>query len=620
MPSDDSAKEGILLETEQFDQIGGWIIDSFFEKDMGSAYLMAHGLGRPVEDATTSFDIDQTGTYSIWARTKDWVPGGHPGRFQILIDGKAMPEILGEDDEDWHWQLAGSVDLSEGTHSISLHDLTGFDGRCDAILIGADGIVPPEEGLEVNRAWRREMLGLPQEPVDGGKYDLVVVGGGVPAAAAAIAAARTGSKVALICDRPVLGGNSSSEVGLGPRGYKTPIVEKMIHRNDDSSLGVEAMVANEPNIDFHPNERVYDCIMDDSRIVSVDARNLITGLESRYTANSFVDALGKGALAKLAGAEIRTMREGKDEFNESLAPDVSDNMHHGHTLLYHVGMADEPFEFPDVPWATDVSKDFSCLAGQMGKLSEDNQPGPCKGEPSNAIAAKAANLKNMAKLMAGVKKNHMFPPEDVIHLFPGTHFWEYGQFLDMDEPGNEEYTRDYLMRALYGTMANIKKEMPEKYANLQFEWLHNVPATGEYCRIMGDTIVNENDVREHTEFPDTVVMNSDPFCLHYPGDEEYDFRLGSWVYDMRDDKPYEIPFSSLYSKNIDNLMMAGKQISVSRVVGSSTKVMANGAQHGMAVGCASTLASKYGKDPRKIGQDHLDELKDMIADVSEERV
>lgn len=607
---------GVLLEAEQFDSYGGWVLDSCFETDMGSAYLMAHGLGRVVEDAESVFGLSTSGSYDVWVRTKDWVPDGHPGQFQVLVDGMTLPQVLGADGCDWHWQSAGTLSLEAGMHRIALHDLTGFDGRCDAICIVESGFVPPEEGLGVNRPWRRAMLGLPNEPIDGGTYDLVVVGGGVPAAAAAIAAARNDLAVALICDRPVLGGNASSEVGLGPRGYKTPIVEKMIERKDDSSLGVEAMVAAELNIDFYPNERVYDCQMDGSRILSVDARNLITGVETRFAARSFVDASGKGALAKLSGAEIRTGREGKEEFGESLAPDEPDDMHHGHTLLYHVGMADEPFEFPDVPWATEVSKDFACLAGQMGKLSEDNQPGPCKGEPSSAIAAKAANVKAMAKLAAGVKRDHMFPPEEVIKLFPGTHFWEYGQFLDMDEPGNEEYTRDYLMRALYGTMANVKAAMPEKYANLQFEWLHHVPATGEYCRIMGDTIVTENDVRDHTEFPDTVVMNSDPFCLHYPGDKDYNFRLGSWVYDMRDNEPYEIPFSSLYSKNIDNLMMAGKQISVSRVVGSSTKVMANGAQHGLAVGCAASLMSKYDVNPRQIGQEHLDELRERIKAVS----
>lgn len=611
-----SNTQGILLEAEQFANYGGWLLDSQFEKDMGSAYLIAHGLGRPVADASTSFDVDEAGLYEVWARLKDWVPGYHPGSFHILINEDALPETLGADDLDWHWQSAGRIQLEAGSHTVALRDSAGFDGRCDAIFLAQVGIIPPEEGFEVNRTWRKELLGISSSPVDGGTYDLVVVGGGVPAASAAIAAARMGSKVALICDRPVLGGNASREVGLGPRGYKTPIVEQMIERKPDSSLGCEAMAANEPNIDIFFNERVFACKMDGDAIISVDARNLISGLETRLWGKYFVDASGRGALAKLAGADIRTGCEGRDEFGESLAPDVPDSMHHGHTLLYHVGMAKEPVEFPDVPWALEVSKDFACLAGQMGELSQDNQPGPCKGEPKSALAAKAANAKAMAKIALSVKRDHMFPPKEVIHLFPGTHFWEYGQFLDLDEPGNEELVRDYIMRALYGTMANIKNEMPEKYANLQFEWLHHVPATGEYCRIMGDTIVSENDTRNHTKFPDTVVFNSEPFCLHYPGNEDYDFRLGSWVYDMRDDKPYEIPFSSLYSRNINNLMMAGKQISVSRIVGSSTKVMANGAQHGVAVGCAANVASKHDATPREVGAHHLDELRGAIDDVS----
>lgn len=608
----------ILLEAEQFDEYGGWVLDSLFEKDMGSAYLMAHGLGKPVEDALTTFNVPREETYRLWARVKDWVPEGHPGRFAISIDGAFLSGALGADGLDWHWQLAGEVSLQEGEHEIRLQDLTGFDGRCDAVLLTSGDAEPPERGIEVNRPWRRALLGVPEKPADAGVYDTVVVGGGIPAAAAAIAAAKTGSKVALICDRPVIGGNASSEVGLGPRGFKTPLVEKMIERKEDSSLGVESMVASEPGIDLLLNERAFDCEMDGARITAVIARNLISGAETRFRAQTFIDASGKGALAKPAGAELRTGREGKGEFSESLAPDKPDDMHHGHTLLYHVQNDDEPFDFPKVPWATSVSKDFSCLAGQMGHLSEDNQPGPCAGEPETPEEAKAKAAEAGAKLAAGVQKDHMFPPEEVIHLFPGTHFWEYGQFLDMDEPGNEEYTRDYLMRALYGTMSNVKKAMPEKYAGLRFSWLHHVPATGEYCRIMGDAIVAENDVRNHTSFPDTVVLNSDPFCLHYPGDEKYDFRLGSWVYDMRDGKPYEIPFRCLYSKNIDNLMMAGKQISVSRVVGSSTKVMANGAQHGIAVGCAASLAARYGEDPRDIGRSHLDELREMIASLSEQ--
>lgn len=611
--------QGALLEAEQFADYGGWLLDSQFEKDMGSAYLMAHGMGAPVKDARTSIQVEEAGTYAVWARAKDWVPGHHPGRFQLIVNEEALPVELGANDADWQWQKAGELELSVGQASVALHDLTGFDGRCDAVFFAPLETTPPESGLEVNRTWRKQLLGLPTEPVEGGAFDAVVVGGGVPGCAAALAAARSGCKVALIQDRSVLGGNASSEVGLGPRGFKTPLVEQMIERCDDGSLGCEALVAAEPNITLITDTRAFACQMNGSRIASIDARNLITSEETRYRAPVFIDASGRGALGKLAGADLRRGREARSEFNESLAPELPDAMHHGHTLLYHVGMAPQPVDFPEVAWATEVSKDFACLAGQMGKLSQDNQPGPCAGEPATPQEAAELSKQAQQKLMAGVAQNHMFPPEEVIHLFPATHYWEYGQWLDFDKPGTEEYTRDYLMRALYGTMYNVKKAMPEKYANLRFEWLHHVPATGEYCRLMGDYILTENDVRDHTHFDDCAVMNSDPFCLHYPGDENYDFRLGSWVYDMRDMQPYEVPFRCLYSRNVENLMMAGKQISVSRVVGSSTKVMANGAQHGIAVGCAAAMMKASDTlTPRSIGAEHIDELRAMIADVQGE--
>lgn len=140
----------------------------------------------------------------------------------------------------------------------------------------------------------------------------------------------------------------------------------MSERHEDGSLGIVNMLRELPNVTVFHNEYVYAVNMSGDKIESVDARNTKTSVESRFTAKVFIDASGKAAIAEPAGAEIRTGREGRDEFNEPLAPEKGDNLHHGHTILYHMHNADHPVDFPEVPWATAVSRDFDNLNGQMG--------------------------------------------------------------------------------------------------------------------------------------------------------------------------------------------------------------------------------------------------------------
>src|SRR5664280_1736021 len=212
----------VLIEAESFTEIGGWVIDQEFSDQMGSAFLLAHGMGIPVADAHTHANIPEAGTYRVWVRTRDWVATwkapGAPGRFELEINGKPVETTFGTEGEAWHWQDGGLVDLPSGKVAVALHDLTGFDGRCDAILFAADSTFrPPEEG-PVLAAFRKQILGLGPVPEDVGPFDLVVVGGGMAGSTAAISAARLGLKVALIQDRPVLGGNSSSEIRVSPVG------------------------------------------------------------------------------------------------------------------------------------------------------------------------------------------------------------------------------------------------------------------------------------------------------------------------------------------------------------------------------------------------------------------
>lgn len=603
----------IFAEAEGFKDYGGWLLDSQFTESMGSSYLIAHGYGAPVEDAVTDIRVSQAGEYHVWVRTKDWVPEYHPGRFELLINGTRIGTELGANGKDWCWDQIGIVSLDIGNTELRLHDLTGFEGRIDAIYLTMDDDIPPEKGKEVSHVWRRGLLGISEASKTVSHYNVVVVGGGVSGCAAAISAARNGCKVALIHDRPVLGGNASREIGLGPRGYKEgSIVQPMLERMENGDLRATQMVEAEENITVFLNEKLFSAETVNGHIVSVDTRNTKSSSEQRICADVFIDASGVAALAKLAGAEIRTGRESKDEFHESLAPDKPDQLHHGNTILYHLRRADHPVPVPEMPWATAISKNFGDLGGQMGGLSMDNKPGPnVSGDGEEGY--KRRKLRHAPSLIASVQFKARLP-EDIMEWFPATHFWEYGQNMDLVQDAEE--IRDHLMRALYGTYYNVKTAQPEKYANLEFDWMRIVPAQGEFCRIVGDYILNENEVREHADFPDAVALNDSAFCVHYPGNANYDFRLKSWTWDFRDYKPYYIPFRCLYSKNIDNLMMAGKIISVSRVVGTNTKLMANGAQHGVAVGCAADLCVKYGISPRQLGQEHLGELKEMIGKYS----
>ena len=572
-----------LVEAEAFDEYGGWILDSQFVEQMGSPYLLAHGLGRSVDDATTRVQLPSPGTYHVWVRAKDWVPSHHPGRFQVLINSVPLDTEFGSNGKDWQWQEGGAVEISAPTVTIALRDLTGFDGRCDAILLSTANKPPPEAEDATAKAWRKRLLGLSEETVEAGEFDVVVVGGGVAGCASALTAARLGCRVALIQNRPVLGGNASLEVGIGPRGEMGKpgsVVAALVKRKPNGDLMARELLEKERTVSLFLEHHAYRAVMDGRRILAVDARHTPSGVERRLRAHIFIDCTGMAAVGIHAGAETRFGREARTEFGESLAPAQADRMHHGNTVTFRTRMMDGPVSFPDVPWATAVAKDYADLGGQVEWPGRENRRGP-------VVNGGASN--------------------------PLTHFWEYGQW--MDPYADAEAIRDHLFRAIYGTFANVKRMAPDRYANLALDWVAHVPATGEFRRLVGDYVLTENDIRAGREFPDAVAVNRCPFCLHYPGHEKYDFRLGDWKWIKT--PPYQVPFRCLYSRNVANLMMAGKHISVTHVAGSSTKVMLNGGQHGVAVGCAAFLCKKFETTPRGVWKEHIKELQDIVNERGE---
>ena len=211
----------LWLETENFTDKGGWVLDQQFMDLMGSPYLMAHGMGVPVADASTSVVIPEKGQWHVYVRTfnwtSPWTSEDGPGAFKVRIGGKTLKTVLGTKGNAWEWQYAGKVSLKAGQTSVALCDLTGFNGRCDVIYLTTDpDDVPPSE-VSALATFRKEKLNIPEPQIK--KYDFVVVGGGIAGMCAAVAASRLGCKVALINDRPVLGGNNSAEVRVHLGGH-----------------------------------------------------------------------------------------------------------------------------------------------------------------------------------------------------------------------------------------------------------------------------------------------------------------------------------------------------------------------------------------------------------------
>jgi len=590
----------LLVEAESFKERGGWVVDPQFMDVMGSPYLLAHGLGKPVSSAKTEVEFPATGRYHVWVRTKDWVPSHHPGMFKVLVAGRELAPTFGANGRDWSWQNGGEVEINEKKVAVELRDLTGFDGRCDAIYFTTDkNATPPETADKQMASWRRKLLGLPEEPVTAGKFDVVVVGGGIAGCSAALTASRLGLKTALVHDRPVLGGNASSECGIHPYSVKHPIVREVIAQCGVIPWGAKepppgkapSPMAGEANLSQVLGWRAFGVEMDGTRIVALKARDIRTNEERRFVAPVFIDCTGDGWVGFWAGADFRVGREGYREFGEDLAPNDPDKRTHGNTITFKLRRLQRTVDFPDVPWATAVSRDY-------------------------------ANLSNK--------------PD---------HFWEAGQ--GRDTLAEAEWTRDHLLRAIFGTMATAKRRDPAANANLEFESVGYILARGESRRLMGDHLLTQND--RGRQFHDAIGSGTSFYCLHYTH-PDYDFRnIGDSISKARgaDQRPAwetagripmerpkppadtlpselrkavadagsggtQIPYRCLYSRNVDNLLMAGRDVSATHVALMGIKVMGVTGHMGVAAGAAASLCTKHGTTPRGVYQQHLAELQDIV--------
>jgi len=563
----------ILVEVESFADKGGWKTDQQFTDIMGSPYLLAHGMGKPVHNAKTTIHFPEKGSYHVWVRTKDWVPGPweSPGRFQIIINGKILDTEFGTL-PGWHWQIGGIVSINENKIEIELHDLTGFEGRCDALFFTKDSDFIPPDNINEMKVWRQTLHGIPEIPPDAGKFDVVIIGGGIAGCAAALAANEQGLKTALIHDRPVPGGNASSEVRVhteGIHGKGGAILKKLdtVHYPNGSELAKIDDKKRQNAIDAAENVeqflcwRAYAANTAGKRIISVDARHIENNKTLRFFAPVFIDCTGDGWIGYWAGAEYSYGRESFKKFDEKWdkygdlwSPEKADQVTMGASLLWNSEKTDHPESFPEVPWAMPVAKDKKAINGEW--------------------------------------------------------YWEYAD-PEKHQIDDAEDIRDHMFRALYGSFFNAKQE--KKNENVKLKWVGYILGKRESRRLVGDYIYTFKDAAEGKRFEDAVVTETRAIDVHYQlklKSSRYNFLAEALYWDV---EKYYIPFRSLYSKNIENLMMAGRCFSCSHIGLGGPRVMNTTGQMGIAVGFAASLCVKYDTIPRGVYKNHLKELLNLTG-------
>jgi len=586
----------VLVEAESFDSSGGWKLDTQFIGNMGSPYLLAHGMGVPVSDATTAVQFPETGTYRVWVRTKNWTSRwkdakGAPGQFQVLVNGKVLTPVtqqgqgidstglgyhknaFGTEGKDWHWQAGGEVQVSEKEGSLTLHDVTGFDGRCDAIIFSSEPGFTPDNSNEILPAWRRHLLGLPEKPISEGPYDIVFIGGGYAGSCGAISAARMGLKVALIQNRGVLGGNGSSEVQVWARGNTPPglyPVGDIVREFEDDAQASPGTIEEfedkkkdriaraEKNLSLFLNHHAYQVEMKNpGHIQAVLAFDTRSGAIRRFEARNFCDSTGHGTIGLMAGADTKMIDGGRM----------------GMSNMWTWGLEDSPQSFPETPWALN--------------LEEGDFPYPRK--------------------------------------FHAEWFWESG--FNKDPLKDLESIRDLNFRAAYGAWNAIKNkgayarmdETGNSHKNARMTWLAYIGGPRETLQILGDVILTEEDIVNKEPFPDGCVLTTWGIDLHYPK-EQYAKKYPDTPFISRAEfgkgvnkrTGYPVPYRCFYSRNIDNLFMAGRDISVTHKALGTVRVMKTCGMMGVVVGKAAAVCLRNDCPPREVYYQHLDQLIELL--------
>lgn len=575
----------LWIDAAEFENPGGWKLDTQFVHLMGSGYLIAADIpGVPVEDATATISIPESGRFRVWVRTRNWLRPHDPGQFTVLVDGKNAGNILGKIPSDkWLWEIAGDVELIAGQHTLSLHDLTGYFGRCAAILLTDDFDYVPSRELEWIYTERSKIKGLSNEIAAGGSYDVIVVGGGPGGVPAAIASARKGMKTLLLQNRPMLGGNASSEVGITMDGAEVAhinareggIAEEIRRLRDrdpsfqgDWTRAMERLTAAEPNLTVLCNMHVCQTEMENTaKIRSVVARNMHDLTRTRFAAKIFIDCTGDSWLGYYAGAKYRYGREAAWQHNEFLAPELADML----TMSGCIKSGNRPFFFQ----------------------SET----PVEYHAPVWVPALPTDDKAFGRNITGNG---------------GSMYWWLEAPNVYDDMWDGEEARDALLMAILGYYDHIKNHWSgkDKATNLLFRFTSVFNGRRESRRLIGDYILTQEDCFQTEPFSDAVSYAGWHLDVHHP-EGLYSGEKGPMYCAFHVPMP-TIPFRCLYSVNIDNLLFAGRNISVSHVALGTVRVENTIATFGQAVGTAAAMCVQLDKTPRQIGQQHIGQLQQTL--------
>ena len=571
----------LWIDAADFRDKGEWVLDTQFVHLMGSPYLLAvMSPGTPVADACTTVNWNGRKMARVWVRTKNWYYPYAPGVFRIAVNGELNPVDLGDaPTHDWYWQLAGDFELPQGETEIKLCDRSGYFARAAAILITDDMDYVPPRPVEAYKKERARLTGRDLTPKPFGNYDVVVCGAGPGGVPAAVAAARHGAKTLLISGRPVVGGNASSEAGVGFNGASARqfnareggIAEEIVRGHFQTKTGwtdvMQALCDREENLTVIYHYFVNGAETVDNTIRSITAVNVMTNEQITVTGREFIDCTGDGWLGFHAGAKYRIGREAKWQYNEEFAPETADTR----------------------------------------TMSGCNMSGGRKGIPL------FKELDHAAPYTAPEWVPIFAKGRDYGRNIEGIGFaWWLEAPNTLDDLYDAEMARDELFRILLGHFNYLKNLWDEKdrTKNYVFNCMPYYDAKRESRRFVGDYVLTQNDCMVGRDFEDTVSHTGWPIDLHNPKGI-YSGKEGPFFSNTHIPLT-KVPFRCLYSVNINNLLFAGRCASITHIALGTCRLENTIACEGQAVGTAAALCARDGMTPRELGQTRMKEFQQIL--------